>query len=43
MDDILNGFSDYELAIFSRHKLGEYMTGTQNKIKVYWYRRLSLC
>ena len=35
IDDILDGFSDYELAVFSKNKLEEYMTGSQKKIKDY--------
>jgi DNA-directed RNA polymerase subunit RPC12/RpoP len=35
IEDILNGFDDYEIAVFCKHKLAEYMTGTQNKVEDY--------
>jgi len=32
INNILSGFTDYELAVFRRYKLKEYMTDTQNII-----------
>jgi hypothetical protein len=34
-EDILNDFSDYEIAVFKKHKLSEYLESTQKSIRNY--------